>query len=433
MRLIACLSLLMTGLLVGVSHFGVRAQLFGLSAALLLATVLTVMIFRLKDTKQLKIRHILFLAVALRVLSCFALPILENDFYRYLWDAYLFATTGTPYGAAPTHYLFDANLPTAFREILGNINYPNIPTIYGPVTELWFLAGYGFAPAKVGALQVLNALLDIGLIALLARLGAQPRWLLLYAISPLVLKESVMTAHPDLLVGMFAVASLVAAKRAHSAGGLMGLAIASKVAALVLLPFLVLRFGWRGLLWCGLTLLCCYVPFMWQPGSEFFALQTFATVWRFNPLLFALIEGVTRPETARAIAGGLLALVLAWIAWCEWQRHKKACVDIPAKSATPTVAPADQALGALLAFAPVINPWYLLWFLPFAVLRPTRTAWAASLVVPLSYWHGGNFAFEGGREFGVPILVTVIELLVLAVCFIWDIRKPLHPQKDALE
>ena len=430
MPLIACLSLLMTGLLVGVSHLGVKAQLFGLSAALLLATVLTVMIFRLSDTDKLKIRHILFLAVALRVLSCFALPILENDFYRYLWDAYRFATTGTPYGAAPTHYLFDANLPAAFREILGNINYPNIPTIYGPVTELWFLAGYGLAPAKVGALQVLNALLDIGLIALLARLGAQPRWLLLYAISPLVLKESVMTAHPDLLVGMFAVASLVAAKRAHSAGGLMGLAIASKVAALVLLPFLVLRFGWRGLLWCGLTLLCCYVPFMWQPGSEFFALQTFATVWRFNPLLFAVIEVVTRPEYARAIAGGLLALVLAWITWREWQRQKKrVVVNLP----KPTVPPADLALGALLAFAPVINPWYLLWFLPFAVLRPTRTAWAASLVVPLSYWHGGNFAFTGGREFGVPILVTVIELLVLVFCFIWDRRKPLYAQKDALE
>ncbi|MBX9899317.1 MAG: glycosyltransferase 87 family protein [Burkholderiaceae bacterium] len=430
MRLITCLSLLMTGLLVGVSYFGVKAQLFGLSAALLLGTVLMVMIFRLKDTKQLKIRHILFLAVALRVLACFALPILENDFYRYLWDAYRFATTGTPYGAAPTHYLFDANLPAAFREILGNINYPNIPTIYGPVTELWFLAGYGLAPAKVGALQVLNTLLDIGLIVLLARLGAQPRWLLLYAISPLILKESVMTAHPDLLVGMFAVASLVAAKRAHTAGGLMGLAIASKVAALVLLPFLVFRFGWRGLLWCGLTLACCYLPFMWQPGSEFFALQTFATVWRFNPLLFAVIEVVTRPEYARAIAGGLLALVLAWIAWREWQRQKKrVVVNLP----KPTVPPADLALGALLAFAPVINPWYLLWFLPFAVLRPTRTAWAVSLVVPLSYWHGGNFAFAGGREFGVPILVTVIELLVLVFCFIWDRRKPLYPQKDALE
>jgi alpha-1,6-mannosyltransferase len=430
MPLIACLSLLMTGLLVGVSHFGVRAQLFGLSAALLLGTVLTVMIFRLSDTKQLKIRHIIFLAVALRVLSCFALPILENDFYRYLWDAYRFATTGTPYGAAPTHYLFDVNLPAAFREILGNINYPNIPTIYGPVTELWFLAGYGLAPAKVGALQGLNALLDIGLIVLLARLGAQPRWLLLYAISPLVLKESVMTAHPDVLVGVFAVASLVAAKRAHSAGGLLGLAIASKVAALVLLPFLVFRFGWRGLLWCGLTLVGCYLPFMWQPGSEFFALQTFATVWRFNPLLFALIELATRPENARAIAGVLLALVLGWITWREWQRHKKPCADNLTKSNAP---PADLALGALLAFAPVINPWYLLWFLPFAVLRPTRTAWASSLVVPLSYWHGGNFAFEGGRQFGVPTLVTVIELLVLAVCFIWDIRKPLHPQKDALE
>ena len=47
---------------------------------------------------------ILFFAVAYRVIGVFAFPVLEDDFYRYLWDGWQTVTQGTPYGLAPAAY-----------------------------------------------------------------------------------------------------------------------------------------------------------------------------------------------------------------------------------------------------------------------------------------------------------------------------------------
>lgn len=435
MLLLSVLSFLLTGILVGVSRYHgndaaatALVQLSGLSFVLAGSASLMIYVARAARFAVVPLWQMLALAIALRVFAWCGMPLLENDFFRYLWDAYRFATSGTPYDGAPAGYLIDGSVPAAFRTILQQINYPEISTIYGPVTELLFLLGYIIAPGQVAALQALNAVLDVVTIYLMARLGAQPRWLLIYVISPLVLKESIMTAHPDGLLGLLLLVALVWARRSWLAGVLMGMALACKVAALVALPLLWKRAGWRGMVFAALALLLCYLPFVWQPGSELFALQTFAKVWRFNPLLFALIEQVCAADWARLIAGLLLGAVLLWIYWRDWVAKDDA-------NPSKRVAPADLALGALLSLAPVVNAWYLLWFLPFAVLRPSRTAWAATLVVPLSYWNGANLSSLGQQLFGVPVWITMIELLVLGVTLVWDWRAPLaqhHPKNVPL-
>lgn len=422
MRFISFFSIVLTAILVAVSHYHhpdlamvALVQLSGLTLVLAGGAGLAIYIARAARFEAIPLHQVLMLALVLRVLVWCGAPLLENDFFRYLWDAYRFAISGTPYEGAPAGYWIDASVPPAFRAILQQINYPEIPTIYGPVTQLLFLLGYLIAPGQVAALQALNGLLDMGLIYLLARVGAKPRWLLLYAVSPLVLKECVMTAHPDGLLGILLIGALVWARRSWLAGVLMGMALACKVSALVVLPFLWKRARWRGMVFAAVAVLLCYLPFIWQPGSELFALKTFARVWRFNPLLFGVIEQVVAADWVRPVAALLLAVVLLALYWRDWR----------ASLQTQRIAPADQALGALLLLAPVVNAWYLLWFLPFAVLRPSRTAWAATVVVPLAYWNGANFGLSGQPQFGVPLWISAAELLVLGTMLYWDWRAPL--------
>lgn len=440
MLLVSFLSLLYTSVLVAISHVQ-RAtpaetnllQLLGLGAVLLVGAVTSYLIARDQRFDRIRLRDVLLLAAALRLLVCFGVPLLENDYFRYLWDAYRFAHSGTPYDGAPAAYFIDGSVPPAFRAILQQVNYPEISTIYGPITELLFLMAYLIAPAQVGALQALNGLLDLLLIWMLAKAGAKSRWLLLYAISPLVLKEFVMTAHPDALLGLLLVASLVSARRSWLAGWWMGLALACKVSAVVVLPLLWKRAGWRGMVAAALACLACYLPFVWQPGSELFALKTFAQVWRFNPLGFALLEPLLDVRAQRWASAILLGGMLLWIYWSDWinwiNRYKG---DDRRRTgfAASSVAPADLALGSLLFLAPVVNPWYLLWLLPFAVLRPSRTAWATSFVLPLSYWNGANLVASGEQVFGVPVWITVIELGVLAGMMLWDWRMPIRHHAD---
>lgn len=416
LSLLTLFALCAVGVLVAVSRLDVGAQLLGLGVALALGAGVALYVWRTPALDALTPRAIILLGLALRLLSLLAMPILEDDHFRYLWDGYRYATAGTPYGPAPAAFFDDATVPPAFQHILDSINYPDIPTIYGPLMELMFLAGYALAPAQVWALQLFNAVGDTVLLLLLARTGARPRALLLYAVSPLVLMESVMTAHPDALVGLLGLAGLVGARRPWLRGVLLGLAAAFKAPVLILLPFLLRRGGARALGGFALALMACYLPVLLRAGSDLPALGLFARQWHFNPLLFAAIEALAGGGLARPLAGLFLAALLLLIYRQDW----RAPAPVPA---------ADLALGALLVLAPVVNPWYVLWLLPFAVLRPSRCALGATFVLPLSYWNSSQGAHLGGGQFDLPLAVTVYEVLVLAGLAGLDAWRPLFASR----
>ncbi len=48
----------------------------------------------------------------------------------------------------------------------------------------------------------------------------------------------------------------------------------------------------------------------------------------------------------------------------------------------------DLLYGCLFLFAPVVNPWYLLWLLPFVCAHPSAWGVAALASISLSYSHG---------------------------------------------
>ena len=174
------------------------------------------------------------------------MPLFEDDYFRYLWDGFQFAQTGTPYGAAPAAFFADAQIPQVFQRILDHINYPDVPTIYGPVTELLFLLAYLLEPGSLIPLQALLIGVDILLIRLLLTV-AQPTHVLLYAWCPLVIKEIAFTAHPDGLGVSLAIAAVVLSSRRHTVGAAIciALAVGAKVFALLLVPFVLARAGPR--------------------------------------------------------------------------------------------------------------------------------------------------------------------------------------------
>lgn len=422
MRLIAPLSVLMLLALVVGSYQSVAGQLAGLGLALALGAALSWHILRSPKFEAIPLYQVLLLALGLRGLALFAQPMLEDDYFRYLWDGYRFATSGSPYGPAPASFFADTQVPLPFQSILNFINYPDIPTIYGPVMQYWFLLGYGLAPGQVAALQWQNALLDLGIIALLVWAGAKPRYVLLYALNPLILKDAIGTAHPDGLLGLFALASLLLVRRPWLAGILAALALATKVAALVMIPFVLLRAGWRSVLAMGVALLACYLPFLLHPtGNELLALGTFAQNWRFNPLLFAPLAALLGPDWARRVAAGMLATLLLYLYFAALRQQYRARTG----AAVLPLPPADWAFGLLLVLAPAVNAWYLLWLLPLAVLRPSRTAWAATFLLPLAYFNGHYVTGIGLAEFAVPLPVTLAEIGILAYTCYLDWRRPL--------
>ena len=358
--------------------------------------------------EPIPIARLVFWAVAFRLVGLVGGPFFEDDFYRYLWDGYRFATAGTPYGVAPEAFFLDMSVPPALRSVLDQVNNPDLPTIYGPTTQVLFLLGYWLQAGSVSALQALLIGADLATIALLLRL-APARNVLLYAWCPLVVKEIAFTAHPDGLGVCLLIAAIVLASRRRDgwAAACLGLAVGAKVFALLLVPLVLIRAGIKH--WCifAATLALLYGPFLLAGATDLGTLLVFAREWEFNSAAFGLLAAVLPPNLVKLALAGAFGVFWLWY----YRQYRSTGGDVPR---------GDWVYGLFLLAAPVINAWYLLWLLPFAVVHPSRWAWTASVAVLLSYitgLHLGNYEMQAYAQ---PWWVRPVEFGVIFIAFLFD-------------
>ena len=358
--------------------------------------------------------RLFFWAVAFRLCGLIGGPFYEDDFYRYLWDGFRFATAGTPYGAAPEAFFIDPAVPVLLQGVLDGVNYPELPTIYAPVTQVVFLVAYWIKPASVAVLQGILIAVDLAAVALLLRLAPAPN-VLLYAWCPLVVKEIAFTAHPD-GVGvclLLAAVLLARARRWSVAAVLLGLAVATKAFALVVAPLILVGGRVRHWLLFAATVAAAYLPFVLAGGTDLTSLGTFTRDWEFNSAVFGVLGTFLEASHARLVVGA--AFVAFWLSWAVRYVH--------VRRDERGVPRGDWLFGALLLLSPVINAWYLLWLLPFAVLFPTAWAWTASVAVLLSYVTGLNIpdytlqayeqpAWVRGLQFGLIGSALAVDLFL---------------------
>ena len=225
-------------------------------------------------------------AVAVPVAAAFGPPSGSDDVYRYVWDGRVQAAGINPYRYPPAStelvFLRDPGLwpahetawcvtsddPSSDERLVPGctlINRPAVPTIYPPVAQAYFFVVHVLSPA--GALarpfQLAGVAVAIAttLLLLLAaqRRGADVRMVIAWAWCPAVALEAANNAHVDAVAVALAAAALVVLSRRHSAqpagaesaskaaattaagGALLGLAIATKVTPVLLLPALVRR------------------------------------------------------------------------------------------------------------------------------------------------------------------------------------------------
>jgi len=391
--------------------------------------------------------HVLLFAVLFRVLGVLAYPVLEDDHFRYLWDGWMFVEFGSPYGVAPAEFFTkDAPLPDGFGDILDGINYPEVATVYGPVAQWLFGLSYLIAPAKIWPLQLICASADLLIIVLLARM-APVRWVFVYAWSPLLVKEFSFTAHID-VVGAAALVLAIWAGRQSRFSGLrvpvligvcLGLAVGIKLFAVIAVPFLLKRnlIGWIGF---AATCLLVSLPFgviqAWAPEG----LQAMADAWYFNSPLYYLWLAIwpsdlvvtSLPWLKVFLTGGFVCVWVGAIWWWQWgnindheRQHSKAQRSLFGYTSydTRNKDPLFWLFGLLFLVLPVLNPWYLVWLLVFAVLRPTVTAWVASVTLLLSYITGLNLGDYSLGLYGQPTWALLLEFGPILIALFIDLLR----------
>ena len=360
-------------------------------------------------------RQVWLIGAVIAVIGLAGNPLFEDDYFRYLWDGFRTAATGTPYGIAPEHFFFDDSVPQAFRSVLDQINNPEVATIYGPVLEGLFYLGFLIDPGNERLLRLFWGAANLGLTALLLRKVPAHR-VALYAWNPLVLKEVYLSGHPDAVLALLLCAAWLLSRKPAGIGlGIaMGLAAGVKIVAFAALPLLL---GAKRPLLAGLSavmaLALAYLPFLLGgvTESDFKGLLVFAQRWEFNPSPLFLGMRYVIGETAAKLL--LAAVVMSGATWLLLRR----------RDSEPVLPPLHIVFGGVLLVAPVVNPWYLLWGLPAAVTSRATWPWAASFALLLSYATGENLALPALDPFAVHPLAYWLQWSLILGAVAFDIRR----------
>lgn len=376
------------------------------------AIVLIYWINLYRGRSSISFGEVLVWAVVFRIIGWIGAPILEDDFYRYLLDGCLTASSGSPYGVAPVTLFAGNALPTECQYALNWVNNPDLPTIYAPLLQYVFLFSHLVSPADINILQAVLIIMDVGMICLLGKI-APARHVLLYAWCPLVLKEIAFTAHPDIVGAFLLLAGFVCRKQGRFliAGMLAGLACCAKEFAVLALPYFLFQRDWRVWAVTFLPALVVYLPFLAQSSTHLPVLGTFARYWEFNALGYELVRQLLPGNVARIVC---LALFMGW-----WGLYLSRC---PARGDRHSIPRMDWIFGMFFMLSPVVNPWYLVWMLPYAVLRPSCWAWTASVAVSLSYVTGLNLPDDSLAAYEIHGYAKTAEFLAISLALMLDFK-----------
>ncbi len=374
---------------------------------------------------------VLLWAVIFRLLLFPGKPILETDYYRYLWDGFVLSNGYNPYQFSPQEVLDDgpiAGLSTteqrkldrlrivvrknkAAHQILSEVNNPSVITIYPPFAQVVFGVAAKVYPLSLYGWRVMilffDALLIMSLVILLPRFGRDPSWVLVYAWSPLVLKETVNTLHFDVIAmaDLFLGVLFAVVGYGKRCGAAWACAALTKVHPVLSAPIWLIKQSIKSWLVCIGIIVGGVFLFSGVGERGASGLAAFANRWESNSSVVVVLEYVLGiigiPQWGEG--GELFTFTGVMFSFDSFLLAKALCAAFVAglsliliwKSFRNPEIDYNQQLnytfyivGAILICSPVCNPWYITWIVPFLCfcIRPSWLYLSISIFIYYTFF-----------------------------------------------
>lgn len=400
-------------------------------------------VFKMPRAELLRNQLILVIAIGivLRVLMLFTAPILEDDYFRYLWDGAVTANGINPYKYSPEEVLQEKDVPLELKElaeesgdIIHGINHPEVRTIYPPVAQAFFAVSYWLDSWSLTTWKIILIVIDLATLSLifnaLGMLKLPNSLLIIYWWNPLLLKEIFNSGHMDVLVFPFVLSSLIMAtqnKHLRSTFSLIiGLGI--KLWPAFLLPIIIrpLLSKPKQLLSVLVLAAVCigvlFLPIYYSGLDDSSGFIAYGQSWQNNDSVFRILVYLSdlgldllgyqtfhKYSVARYIVVALLGL---WILFVTFGKTFKG-QDLFSKSLF------------IVAFAFLVSPtqfpWYYTWLIPLLAIKPRFSLLLLTVLLPLYYL---RYYFEprGQLEIFTNVIIW-IEFVPVWALLLWEWRK----------
>ncbi len=348
-------------------------------------------------------------------------PDQSDDIYRYLWDGKLQYHHISPYQYAPNDPLLTLYHSPQLPRL---VNFPHLKTIYPPVAQLFFRLSFTLFGESSAGMKFLFLLVLVGcnllFYLILKHRGGDIRLLLLFAWNPLVVMETTINGHLDILLVFFVLLFLYFfyKQRLVWSGTALGLSILTKLIPMILVPLVFLYIlkkkefttkkmkGIEIIKFFGpllVTMAGFYLLYFDSLQNLFFSALTYSTRWFFNnPLFTVLLEIVRDNRIAHIISFSLFILIYLVIL------VKK----------LPLEQQIFYTIFAFIFMNPTIHPWYLILLLSMLCIyhRHWVILWSGLIVV--AYMVVYQYKLTG--VWHDSWIILTIEYLPLLVAIGWE-------------
>ncbi|QMU55616.1 MAG: hypothetical protein GKS04_00165 [Candidatus Mycalebacterium zealandia] len=387
--------------------------------------------------KSPRLAVVFIIGLVMRLAGLFSHPVLEDDYFRYLWDGAVTAAGENPYLFAPAQVLTggagDALKTLAQQSggIAEKINHPHLTTIYPAAAQMFFALSHMAAEWSVSAWRLVLLAADCATFFLLVRLRAGKATPAIYWWNPLVVFTIFFSCHLEALIFPFVLGALLAVRgTARARRGILALALLCVSVAvkmwMVVLAAPVLR-ALRGGAKQTATLFALFCvgslavlsPLLASLSAENSGLGSYVLNWENNSSFFRIVAFVCEKLafvlgldaghgsfSARIVTAAIIALGAAWAFFSKrWE-------------------PSDLARRCLFVSAlvflviPAQFPWYYCWVVPFLALRTGGAKWslmAPTALMPLYYI---KYGINGQNAFGA--LIVWIQFAPVWIMLAWE-------------
>ena len=380
--------------------------------------------------KTVALKWLIALAVIARVAVVANFPNLSDDVYRFIWDGQCWHAGLHPFAHLPKDVI--GYTPSLSQDLFDNLNSQGYFSIYPPVAQLIFWIATSIDGTSLYSsaiiMKSIHCLFDISSIfiiyILLPKFDLDRKWVLLYALNPLIITELIANLHHEGIVIFFILLCLLFLKseRVFFAGVAMAGAIASKILPILFCPliFFYLK-GTKRWIFTATTFITTVILF--YPLLQDLTIITnildsadlYLRKFEFNGGLYYLYrafgQAIYGYNTIQTLGPILMCTSIVFIVFIAFlPLYKK----VETKD-LPVLMMMTYASYVLLSIT--IHPWYVALLIPLCLFTSFRSPILWSGLILMTYI---NYSFDPYFE---SLWVVAIEYILLYSYLIVEIKR----------
>ncbi len=384
------------------------------------------------EIKESWIAWIIFTGLVARLILIPSSPILEDDFYRYLWDGAVTANEFNPYFFSPLQVQEkDPAVPENLikladqsGDVIKKINHPSIKTLYPTMSQIVFAFSYYLFPWSVTGWKFIMLIGDLlmlfFLIRILRELDLPITFIAIYWLNPIIIHEFFNTGHYDLFALLFTAVSIYYFLRDEyvTSSITLALAVGFKLWPVLIFPFYLRKiYNQKSKLIFSLIaflvfIIIIFIPVLRAGIDENFGFMKYAANWINNAGFYTILKDsidwftttfkiyyVCADCVARWITILIILFTVLWL------------IRKPFTSRRDFADKILIVIAVMFLISPTQFPWYYTWLILPLVFSPKFSLLMYVFLIPLYYldFLGNYFIY--------------IQHIPVIILFLFELRK----------